>query len=293
VKTNNPVVETKDGIQAGQYVVPVTEWIQPEVNIPGTEPVPYKFDDIRGLVQGDFLDGEQFGPLSPFPGPSPSPPSKTCSPNDPSTPATPTASVVAFTATQRGGATLNLVAKNSGSDISNNDLEFKWVQVSPTSGTGVVSITNPSQATATIIAPKPSGTTVAALKFNVTISLKAKPDVKSTAQLSLNVTSVAPDVVTLDTYTWESRQSGTIGVTCHSNVANGDNKKMTLSLSNGARTIAMTSGGGGKWSYSSRSVSQPTNVRCISDLGGQSALVTAPQRRKKRGLLGMTDEMSV
>jgi hypothetical protein len=79
IKANSAVVKTKNGILASQYIQPVTEWIQPEVDIPGTEPVPYVFRNIRGLVQGDFLDGKQFGPLSPFPGPTPPAPSKTCS----------------------------------------------------------------------------------------------------------------------------------------------------------------------------------------------------------------------
>lgn len=133
IKTNNPVIETKDGIQAGQYITPVTEWIQPEINVPGAEPVPYDFADIRGLVQGDFLDDQQFGPLDPFPGPSPPAPSKTCSPDDPSQPGAsePTAFVAPFAATQRGGATVLLVAQNNNTKLSNNQLNFAWTQVKP------------------------------------------------------------------------------------------------------------------------------------------------------------------
>jgi hypothetical protein len=82
IRANSPVIETKNGILASQYIQPVTEWIQPEVDVPGSEPPPFRFQDIRGLVQGDFLDGKQYGPLSPFPGPAPPAPSKTCNPDD-------------------------------------------------------------------------------------------------------------------------------------------------------------------------------------------------------------------
>merc|ERR1711920_954777 len=101
--------------------------------------------------------------------------------------------------------------------------------------------------------------------------------------VTVKVSKTANDVVTLDTYSWQSRQSGTISVTCHSNVVNGDNKKMTLVLNGGATSLNMANNGAGKWSYNARSTRQPTNVQCVSDLKGKSALVTAPTRRKKRG----------
>ncbi|KAF1973902.1 hypothetical protein BU23DRAFT_506147 [Bimuria novae-zelandiae CBS 107.79] len=293
VKTNNPVIETKDGIKAGQYVTPVTEWIQPEINVPGAEPVPYDFADIRGLVQGDFLDGEQFGQLDPFPGPSPPAPSKTCSPNDPNQPTAnePVAFIAAFTADQRGGATILLKAQNNNTRLSNSQLNFAWTQVKPAAASASVTIQNPTSPTATFVAPKVASLTT--LNFELTISLKSDTTVTSKASVAIKVVNTAADEVTLDTYTWESRQSGTIGVTCHSNVANGDNKAMTLALNNNATRLVMTrvgNVGSGQWSYSARSVKQPTNVQCYSDLGGKSALVTAPARKRKRGVLGWARE---
>jgi hypothetical protein len=86
VTTNTPTAVTKDGITAGQYIQAVSEWIFPEVNVPGTNPPLLPFADIRGLVQGDFLDGKQYGPLSPFPGFAPPAPSKKCTGTE--TPAT-------------------------------------------------------------------------------------------------------------------------------------------------------------------------------------------------------------
>ena len=147
-----------------------------------------------------------------------------------------------------------------------------------TSSVHQVTIQNPSSPTATFTAPKVSSLT--SLNFTVTLSLKSDSSVKSTAFVIVKVEPNAKDEVTLDTYTWESRQSGTIGVTCHSNVINGDNKAMTLAMNNNATRVAMTRVGdtkSGKWSYSSNRVKQPTNVLCYSDLGGKSALVTAPK----------------
>lgn len=287
IKANNPVIETKDGIKAGQYITPVTEWIQNEVDVPGTEPPPFRFSDIRGLVQGDFLDDKQYGPLSPFPGANPPAPSKTCSPNDPSStptgsPTGPTASASPIAAAQRVGAQILLAGSNTASGISNNDLNFNWTKTSPASAT--VSLTNPTAATATFTAPKVTANTN--ITFELTVSLKSNSSQFSRTNVTVQVSPTANDAVFVDTYSWESRQSGTIGVTCHSNVINGDNKKMSLVLNNGGTTLAMTSTGSGRWSYNSNKVKQPTNVQCVSDLGGKSSLVTAPFRRRKRGELG-------
>lgn len=276
------MIETKDGLKAGQYVTPVTEWIQPEVNVPGSEPVPYRFDQVQGLVQGDFLDDQQFGPLSPFPGPTPPAPSKTCVPQDPNSPAAPTATIVPFTAAQRGGASIQLVAQNNNSAISNSALNFNWTQIAPSTPSASVTLVNPTSPTATFTAPKIATT----VTFAVTISLKSNATIASTARVNVTLSPTAADIVTVDTYSWESRQSGTIGVTCHSNVQNGDNKSMTLVLGGNAGTRAMTSLGSGRWSYSSRGVKQPSSVQCTSDLGGKSALANAPFRRRKRGSIG-------
>jgi hypothetical protein len=295
IKANNPVIETNDGIKAGQYVVPVTEWIQPEVDIPGTEPPAFRFQDIRGLVQGDFLDNKRYGPLSPFPGADPPAPSKTCSgPVVPtSTDATgstataaaanaPVAFARAITVTQRGGASIPLVASNNNTNIVNSDLVYAWSKTSP--ATATVSLANTASPTATFTAPKV--TTETSFVFEVTVSLKSNANAISKANVTVTVNPTAPDIVTVGSYSFASSQGGTIGVSCSSNVANGDNKNMWLLTNNGANNLTMTKTAEGKWSYSARSTKQPTNIRCVSDLGGRSDLVTAP-RRRKRGLLGL------
>jgi hypothetical protein len=60
---------TKNGILAGQYVMPVSEWIQPEATTPGLAPFPNDFSAFSHLTNGLGYDndGTLWGPLSPFP----------------------------------------------------------------------------------------------------------------------------------------------------------------------------------------------------------------------------------
>lgn len=271
-------------------MTPVTEWIQPEIAVPGAEQGAYRFQDIRGLVQGDFENGKQYGALSPFPGSNPpapsacsSPPAATPTPTPtPGSPAPvngPVAAIAAVANPVRIGVQVLLAASNTNTAVSSTDLAFTWIQLSPTASS--VSITNPAAATASVIGPKTA--VEVSYVFEVTVSLKSDPTQKSKANVTVTYNPTMNDAVTVNTYSWDSKNSGTIGVTCSSNVINGDNKKMSLLLNSGATTVSMTNTAAGKWQYSSTKVKQPTNIQCVSDLGGKSDLVTAP-RRKKRGI---------
>ncbi|ORY03223.1 hypothetical protein BCR34DRAFT_492561 [Clohesyomyces aquaticus] len=294
IKANNPVITTDNGLEAGQYVQPVTEWIQPEVAVPGAEPPPFAFSGIRGLVQGDYLDGKQFGPLSPFPGPTPPDPSKTCSPGDntPANPnAAPTASAAAISA-QRVGAQVLLKVSNTGTGIQDSDLTFAWTKTSPSSPT--ISIANAASPTATFTAP--SVTAKTDFKFEVTLTLKSDTTKKSTATVTVTIDPSGADVVTVEAYTYDTRQGGTIAVTCQSNVVNGDVKRMNLIMvGNGGTTVQMTSAGSGKFTYGARSTKKPTSIQCQSFYdtagtkpGSKSDVVTnTTARRRRRGELGL------
>lgn len=61
---------TTNGILGGQYVQPVTEWIFPEVIIPGATQPELGFDNIAPLANGFGPDdaGNVFHQLSPWPG---------------------------------------------------------------------------------------------------------------------------------------------------------------------------------------------------------------------------------
>ncbi|KAH7067597.1 hypothetical protein BKA63DRAFT_424092 [Paraphoma chrysanthemicola] len=297
ITTNTPVKETKDGVKAGQYVTPVTEWIFPEVDVPGTNPPPYPFGDIRDLVQGTVLDGKQFGPLSPFPGASPPAPSKSCSPNDlldpnaaptptpgdsPTNPdppvAVPLATVFQISETQRVGTNFLLVGSNTESKLQTSDLNFRWSQTSP--ATPSASITNGDSPNASVNGPKVTAET--SFVFELVVSLKSNSSISSKANVTVKVNPTINDAVTMDTYTWESRQSGTIAVTCSSNVVNGDNKKMQLWLNTGAQKLDMINNGAGEWVHNARSTSRPTNLKCVSDLKGESTQRTGTQTTSRR-----------
>ena len=146
-----------------------------------------------------------------------------------------------------------------------------------------ISVQNAAQPTATFVAPTVTAET--SFVFQLKVGLKSNTTQSSTANVTVKISPTADDVVKLTSYTWESRQSGTISVSCESNVGNGDNKKMSLLLNGG--TVTMTSAGtAGKWIYTSRSVNKPANVQCVSDLKGKSAVVTTTTSRRRRGLLG-------
>jgi hypothetical protein len=302
ITTNTPAMETKDGLLGGEYIMPVSEYIFPEVSVPGTNPPPYSFKDIRDLVQGTVLDNKQFGPLSPFPGVAPPAPSKQCSPSDlivvdpnatpsaaPSaTPSStsapvadgpvvaPVASAVQIASVQRVGTNFVLAGSNTEAKLVDSDLNFKWTQTLPTSPSAVIS----AGPTATVNAPKV--TTETSYIFELVISLKSNSSISSKANVTVKINPTIADTVAMDTYTWDSKQSGTITVACSSNVVNGDNKKMELQLNNAATKISMTQNGPGKWFYSSRSVARPTNLKCVSDLTGQSAQRTGTQTTARR-----------
>ncbi|KAK3953814.1 hypothetical protein QBC32DRAFT_312601 [Pseudoneurospora amorphoporcata] len=69
VSTTTAPVRTRNGILAGQYIQPVTEWIQPELTTPGLPPIPNDFAAMEHLVKGlgEDEEGHIWGPLDPFP----------------------------------------------------------------------------------------------------------------------------------------------------------------------------------------------------------------------------------
>ena len=285
---NSPIIETQNGIKGGQYYALVNVWIQDEAE-GGVEPLPYQFNNIVGLVQGDFLDDQQFGPLDPFPGNNPPAPSQTCTGTPPATTATPTASAAPIPNDVRVGSQVLLRGSNTASGLSNSVLDFAWTQTNPS--TPSITIQNPSSPTASFTAPSLTSRTTFA--FQVKVSLKSDPSISSTATVTVAISPTAPDNVVVDIYTWESRQSGSISVSCHSDVVNGANTAMTLRLSGTTNINMLPANGPGKWAYTARNTGRPTSVQCISNLGGQSPVVTqTTARRVKRGELGAAMGMS-
>ncbi|RMZ71285.1 hypothetical protein GMOD_00005818 [Pyrenophora seminiperda CCB06] len=256
ITANSPVVVTKDGIKAGQYVQAVTEWIFPEVDIPGTNPPAYPFTGIRGLVQGDFLNGRQY------------------------------VSIATFASALRVGTDVTLSGSNSASGLADSDLTFSWTQTTPS--TPAISLASSSSPKTTFLAPKVSAET--SFTFTLTITQKSNTTNTAKGSVTFKISPNIPDTVTMDTYTWATKQSGSILVTCSSNVKNGDNGGMSLVLSGGApRKMTAVTGSPGQWTYSARDTARPSNLKCVSDLKGESALragtATTARRRRRRGVV--------
>jgi hypothetical protein len=68
IKVSSGTQTTNQGILAGQYVQPVTEWIYPEPLTPGIITPPINFDVFDFLANGWNLDGKTYGQLNPWPG---------------------------------------------------------------------------------------------------------------------------------------------------------------------------------------------------------------------------------
>lgn len=90
----------------------------------------------------------------------------------------------------------------------------------------------------------------------------------------------------VESFTWVSSQSGTISVSCRSNVIDGTASTMTLfatALNGGSVSMVRSTGDPGLFTYQSRSVKNPGSVSCTSNLGGTSGTQIATA--KKRSVL--------
>ncbi|KAL0941612.1 uncharacterized protein CTRU02_204375 [Colletotrichum truncatum] len=104
IVAGNGIFNTNNNIQAGSYVMPVSEWIQPEDSTPGLPPAPHDFRSYGWLVKGlgRDADGNLWGPLDPFPQSNVAIYDNSKCP--PATPATPVTSPVASPGTGNGGS---------------------------------------------------------------------------------------------------------------------------------------------------------------------------------------------
>ncbi|KAK3642306.1 hypothetical protein LTR56_010883 [Elasticomyces elasticus] len=280
-------------ITAGQYVQPVTEWILPEFD-GGLIPEENDFTNFLHLRDGLGPDENNnlWGQLDPWPGATkPSAPSVCTaapSPTDTGTGTAPTGSIVpiadAGTNQQvRPGSLVNLKASASNAaSFPSGDLSFAWNQTAgPT-----VTLKNPTSATPSFQAPSSSADVT--YTFKVTIKSASNPAADATlSSKSVNITSSRTnlDIVTIDSYTWDSRQGGTITVTAHSSVVDGSVTGMTLALLNptAGAALVMTSQTGGKFTYSAKSTKQPSNgITVTSNFGGKAAKTTLTARRRRR-----------
>jgi hypothetical protein len=293
IKLASGTKETSDGILGGQYVQPVTEWIFPEVVTPGATPPPLDFTGIGPLANGFGPDenGNVFHQLNPWPGAVAPTPLKTCPDHvDPAPPgSTDPVTLIADVGTDqvvRGGVLVSLLAKQTASDINANDLAFHWTQtLGPT--TDVV-LSGAESSSASFEAPIPASGTV---ERNFRVLITHKPS-NSTANDTIVVTTdtTSSDHPVIDTFTWVSRQSGTVSVTAHTDLIAAA-ASMRVSVAGGAEQT-MTKVGPGRWSYTARSTPQPASVTVKSYLNnvavgaGVTKTSVSPGKRSLRGRSG-------
>ncbi|KAK7985223.1 hypothetical protein PG988_002845, partial [Apiospora saccharicola] len=150
VTTGSPTKMTKNNITAGQYIQPVTEWIQPELTSPGNAPVAHDFSGFGHLTNGLGPDanGDIWGPLDPFPQSnvkvfdvascppkSPPPPSTTTTTSPPAVttttaPPPPKDTVLVKQAgwTSTGGGTLTVKCTSSNTNANQVAMVLDYVQ---------------------------------------------------------------------------------------------------------------------------------------------------------------------
>lgn len=282
---------------------PVTDWIMPEANVPGIVPPVNDFTQFTHLAHGFGRDdaGNLWGQLSPWPGAT-APSAVSCAPAaatsssaasasssgastaSSASPPTGTPSASAGSdQTVRPGILVSLAGKISNSgDFDSSDLSYNWTQVSgPSIKLSATTVLNPS-----FTAPATSATAKCVFALKVTSTAAGT---NSTSNVTITNDPSLKDVVVVDSYTWTSQQSGTISVTAHTNVIDGTATKMTLYLSNTATGtgLAMTSLGGGKFSYSARSTKKPANgVTVQSQFLGTATSASTTAKRRRRWLSG-------
>ena len=295
IKAGTGTVLTKNGILAGQYVQPVTEWVQPELTTPGTPPIPNDFSTMGFLTKGVGKaqdDGNLWGPLSPFPQSGVTTTNLTCSETPPGTPGgseTPAATVAGRIVINAAGAntetdsaqvfvraddTLLLTGSQTNGAIPASDLRYRWNLTSSSAGNSShfseYSGYNTSDLRVRFKPSAPVGNYT--FRLNVTST-----SFNTTGSASIMATLfTGPDSITMSSYTWANRQSGTIGVTCQTKYKNDIRVNMTLDMvssKNGAvSTVNMQPSpiNSGIWSYNSNKVDQPRSVTCKSVLGGSA-----------------------
>lgn len=280
---------TGNSIVVGQYVQPVTEWIMPEANVPGLELPSYPFEKFDHLVKGagPLMEAEPntiFGPLDPFPGAT-QPVATVCSVRDTNNLGDPVAAISPADQTLIAGSLVTLSGSNTNTALPNGNLAFTWTLVTGTLAAGVLK--DATSPTARFTAPQVATTYTFSLKICITGST-TQCNSKTTTIIVQTKTSNAAiaDVVKVESFTWVSSQSGTISVSCRSNVVDGTVTSMTLfatTLNGGSVSMVRATGDPGLFTYQSRSVKNPGSVSCTSNLGGASG--TQRATAKKRSLL--------
>lgn len=288
---------TKNNLTVGQYVQPVLTWVQPELLTVGIPPIPNEFEHMTQLTQGVAFEkrtGNFFGPLVPFPQSDvPVYDTSTCAGLGQSTEPVPTLSAAVLfddgttsssTNIQlfvRAGDTIRLSGSQVNANINDDsNLQWAWGLVADSSvGTldDLLNFTTSASGTTFDAEFPPSGAPTGDYVFQLNITQPAtNTTARTTGSATITVSLFSgADTVSVNSITWTSTQSGTIGVICSSNYFVDSSVGMTVQVPGGTGSAAMSSTppNSGTWSYSSRSVDEPGTVVCQSRLGGSATQV--------------------
>jgi len=287
-------VLTKNGIKAGEYIAPILEWIQPELLVPGNEPLVNQYGSLSHLTKGigPDEDGNIFGPLDPFPqsgvtvfdirtcpNTGPGEPGE---PGDTVTPVPRVSAAIGTAISMNSGSrlwvrsddtfTLKGFQDNNSPVFVDGDLTWTWSVVEAES--------EGTQANLQTFTPSTDGKNInvrfrnnaptGEYVFQLAIASTSQ-NATGTATFTVNFFTGA-DIVTVEAVTWTSSQSGTISVTCKSNYLVGNKVGMSVTYpgDDGATTspMAATPPNTGLWAFSTRRVDRPGVVSCQSLLGG-------------------------
>ncbi|KAG8625844.1 hypothetical protein KVT40_006245 [Elsinoe batatas] len=285
VTTSTGTRATNGGqITAGRYVQPVTEWIYPESTVPGRIPGPNDFSQMVHLRDGTGPDdnGDIWGQLKPWPlgGTAPTPFTTNCPAPGTGGGDAPTAVTADAGADQtlRAGmvAALTGSAANSAS-FPSGDLSYSWAQ--KTGNPITLSGATTSKCSFTL----PNITTTSEF-YELELTVKSA-SLKTTSTDIVKVTNDPStiDTVTIDSYTYTTKQGGTVSVNAHSNVVDGS-ARLTIQLNNpsAGTAITMVNAGGGKFTYNARSTKQPSaGITVTSNYKGKSSRTTLSTKKRR------------
>ncbi|OBT62154.1 hypothetical protein VE03_08323 [Pseudogymnoascus sp. 23342-1-I1] len=282
---------TTNGILSGQYVQPVTEWIFPEVITPGAVNPPVDFSGIGPLANGfgPYSSGKIFRQLTPWPGATPPTPISICidpvtsvsvttaipEPTETGTEVVTATTTVVPTITPvplivdagsdqtvRGGVRVTLSGAQTAPNIPTADLTYKWSQI----GGSIINIeiASPDATVTTLNLPVNLGTTNEVREFLLLITHVPSGSVANdTIVITADKTSIDHPVI--ETFTWQSKQSGTVAVTVRTELVDAS-ASMKCRFGNGAEVL-MTRAGPGVYTYAARSTPRPASVTVRSYFG--------------------------
>ncbi|GAB7345483.1 hypothetical protein MBLNU457_3808t2 [Dothideomycetes sp. NU457] len=248
IRASKGVLPGPKGIQAGQYVTPISEIIWPEVDVPGTAWPELPFNQFSHFANGFVFDGKQYGQLKPWPGKQAPTPAKICTGTElgggsappPSSPPpagqTPVASAGLDLNNQLAGSLITLTGKNTNTALSAAQLTFQWT------GPAGITIKNANKETMSFVDPwqDPVTTPTSTRTFTFKACLASDSTVCSSDTVDV-VTNRFVDKVTITAYQFVNRQGGTITVSATSdNVLTDANRaKLEVQFSGTGAWVAM------------------------------------------------------